>query len=209
MTSNPSPSRFHDEQPAGRRGGDATREIRVGNPSPKGQPAGELASTIELASTTRLATGTELAGDPELAGGTFCRAFDGDPERLRSFVSVLSAALPSGTMLALRGSAVVGRSFRTGAPFDADGPGTSDLDVVVVGDDARDLFAEEALLLGGINTLPLSDAMPWAAPELDGARRQAQALARRPVSIQAMAGWFLELRSMVQGQPYVILAPDQ
>jgi hypothetical protein len=28
---------------------------------------------------------------------------------------------------------------------------------------------------------------------------------RRPLSIQAMAGWFLDLRAVVQRQPYVIL----
>ena len=123
-------------------------------------------------------------------------------------MAVLSPALPPETVLVLRGSVVAGRSFRTGEPFDALGPGTSDLDVVVVGDDARDMFAEEAQLLGGINTLPLSDDAPWVAPGLEVARRRAQAVARRPVSIQAMAGWFLELRSRVQGQPYVILAPD-
>ncbi len=184
MPSIPARTSVHDEDPEWCRGDGATREVPgIIDPSATSQPG-------------------------ELATGTICRAFDGDPERLRRFVSVLRAALPSGTVLALRGSAVVGRSFRTGVPFDAGGPGTSDLDVVVLGDDALDLFAAEAHLLGGINTLPLSDEMPWAAPNLDPARRQAQAVARRPVSIQAMAGWFLELRALIQGQPYVILAPD-
>lgn len=145
----------------------------------------------------------------ELANGTISRGFDGDADRLRRFASVLGSALPEGTVLALRGSAVAGRSFQTGAPFDALGRGTSDLDIVVVGDAVRELFADEALLLGGINTLPASDDMPWVAPELETARRHAQALVRRPVSIQAMAGWFLELRAKVQGQPYVILAPGK
>jgi hypothetical protein len=149
----------------------------------------------------------EVRHASELASGTIDRGFDGDAERLRIFVSALVPALPPGTVLALRGSAVAGCSFLTGAPFDALGPGTSDLDVVVVGDDARDLFAEEAQLLGGINTLPLSDDTPWVAPRLEVARRRAQAVAGRPVSIQAMAGWFLDLRAQVQGQPYVILAP--
>ena len=61
---------------------------------------------------------------------------------------------------------------------------------------------------GGINTLPLSDDAGWVAPALDRARRRAQAIARRPVSIQAMAGWFLDLRTLVQGQPYVVLNGD-
>jgi hypothetical protein len=142
----------------------------------------------------------------ELASGTIDRGFDGDAGRLRTFVSELQPSLPEGTVLILRGSVVAGRSFRTGDPFDARGPGTSDLDLVLVGDEARDLFADEALLIGGLNTLPLSDERPWAAPPLEPARRRAQAVARRPVSIQVMAGWFLDLRATVQGQPYVILA---
>ena len=144
----------------------------------------------------------------ELAVGTIHRGFGGDADRLRRFVSTLQAALPEGTELVLRGSAVNGSSFRTGAPFDALGPGTSDLDVVVVGDAVRDLFAAEAQLLGGINTLPLSDETPWVAPGLEGARQRAQLVAKRPVSIQAMPAWFLDLRARLQGQSYVILAQD-
>jgi hypothetical protein len=43
------------------------------------------------------------------------------------------------------------------------------------------------------------------APTIDPARSAAQSIARRPVSIQAMARWFLDLRSGLQGQPYVLL----
>jgi hypothetical protein len=123
-------------------------------------------------------------------------------------VRTLRAALPPGTTIALRGSTVAGRSYKTGEPFDAGGPGTSDLDVVIVGEPVVGLWVPEAQLLGGINTLPLSDDAGWVAPALDRARRRAQAIARRPVSIQAMAGWFLDLRTLVQGQPYVVLNGD-
>jgi hypothetical protein len=136
------------------------------------------------------------------------RGFGGDVTRLRRFVSTLRDGLPEGTTIALRGSTVAGRSYKTGEPFDAEGPGTSDLDVVVVGEPVLDLWVPEAQLLGGINTLPLSDDASWVAPALDRARRRAQAVARRPVSIQAMAGWFLDLRTLVQGQPYVVLDGD-
>ena len=144
----------------------------------------------------------------ELVAGTIERAFDGDWERLRRFVAALRTALPEDTEVVLRGSAVAGRSFRTGDPFDAHGPGTSDLDIVILGDPARDLFTEAAQYPGGVNTLPLCDATPWVAPDLEQARREAQSIAERPVSIQAQAPWFLELRARVQSQPYVILAPD-
>ncbi len=139
---------------------------------------------------------------------TLERGFGGDPVRLRRFVSTLRAALPPGTTIALRGSTVAGRSYKTGEPFDAGGPGTSDLDVVIVGEPVVGLWVPDAQLLGGINTLPLSDDAGWVAPALDRARRRAQAIARRPVSIQAMAGWFLDLRTLVQGQPYVVLNGD-
>lgn len=134
------------------------------------------------------------------------RAFAGDPERLRQFVTELGAALPTGTTIALRGSAVAGTSFKTGAPFDALGPSTSDLDIVLVGESVVDFWVPDAQVLGGINTLPLSDDADWVAPALDRARRRAQAIAGRPVSLQAMAGWFLELRTQAQGQPHVVLS---
>jgi hypothetical protein len=133
------------------------------------------------------------------------RGFAGDVGRLKLFVTTLRRALPQDTTIVLRGSAVAGRAYVSGAPFDAAGPGTSDLDVVVLGESVMDLWAPEAQLAGGVNTLPLSDDEPWVAPALDAARRRAQAIVGRPVSIQAMAEWFLDLRTLVQGQPYVVL----
>ena len=41
---------------------------------------------------------------------------------------------------------------------------------------------------------------------LEAARREAQAMVGRPLSIQAMASWFLDLRVAVQGQQYVVLS---
>jgi hypothetical protein len=152
--------------------------------------------------------GSISAAQEGIDAETLERGFGGDPVRLRRFVSTLRAALPPGTTIALRGSTVAGQSYKTGEPFDAGGPGTSDLDVVIVGEPVVGLWVPEAQLLGGINTLPLSDDAAWVAPALDRARRRAQAIARRPVSIQAMAGWFLDLRTLVQGQPYVVLNGD-
>lgn len=143
-----------------------------------------------------------------LENEALARGFGGDPARLRRFIRVLRAALPPHTTIGIRGSAVAGSSYLTGEAFDADGPGTSDLDIVAIGEGVNELWVPEAQLLGGINTLPLSDAKPWVAPSLDRARRRAQAIVGRPVSIQAMAGWFLDLRSVVQGQPYAILDRD-
>ena len=133
------------------------------------------------------------------------RAFGGDHRRFEQFVACLRAGLPKGTKIALRGSAVAGSSYLTGEPFDAAGSGTSDLDVVVIGSEAMELFAPEAFYVPGVNSKPLCDATRWVAPDLDGVRMQAQALVRRPVAIQAMAGWFLDVRAVVQGQPHILL----
>lgn len=145
------------------------------------------------------------SGEVPLSPEVIDRGFAGDPARLRSFVAAIHSGLPADTVIGLRGSAVVGFSFETGVPFDAGGPGTSDLDVVVLGDEAMDLWVPSAQLIGHVNTLPLSDEAPWVAPGLDHARRRAQAIVGRPVSIQAMLRWFLDLRAIVQGQPYAIL----
>ena len=141
----------------------------------------------------------------ELLAGAIGRAFGGDTDRFGRFVATLQRAMPSGTQLALRGSAVQGYAYRTQEPFDARGPGTSDLDVVLLGESAMAAWHPEAFVIPAINTLPLSDGSIWVAPSLDAARSAAQTIARRPVSLQAMARWFLDLRSGLQGTPYVVL----
>ena len=140
-----------------------------------------------------------------LLEGVVRRVFGGDRRRLERFVDCLRVGLPVGTKIALRGSAVAGSSYVTGEPFDAAGSGTSDLDVVVIGDEVMDLFSSEAWYVPGVNSKPLCDADRWVAPDLDAVRTRAQALVRRPVAIQAMAGWFLDVRAVVQGQPHVLL----
>ena len=144
------------------------------------------------------------ADDP-LLEAVVGRIFEGERAALDEFVSRLAAPLPPGTKLFLRGSAVSGESYVSGAPFDADGPGSSDLDVVVSGPGVMELFSDEGFYLPRVNSRPLCDADPAVAPTLNGARTAAQALVHRPVSIQAMAEWFLELRETAQGTPSVLL----
>jgi hypothetical protein len=149
----------------------------------------------------------ELQSDDtiELLRETVERAFDGDTARLGRFVATLMPALPPGTKLYLRGSSVQGESYKTHEPFDARGPGSSDLDVVVCGAEVMALFSEDGFYLPGVNSRPLCDASRDVAPFLDEARSQAQELAGRPVSIQAMAELFLDVRSVAQGTPYLPL----
>ena len=144
--------------------------------------------------------------EPRLLAAAIQRAFDGDLDRFGRFMTALQGGVPPGTRLVLRGSAVQGESYRTGEPFDARGPGTSDLDVVLLGEAAMASWEPEAFYLPGVNTHPLYDDAPdLADPRLERARREAQAAAGRPVSLQAMARWFLDLRSGLQGTPYVVL----
>ncbi len=151
-------------------------------------------------------TSAREGSDPEhLAVDLVERVFAGDPGRLGSFVAALRGGLPDGTLIVIRGSAVTGESYETGQPFDADGPRTSDLDVVLIGDAAMAAWRPDAFAVPGVNTLPLYDDAPDVAPDLDAARRTAQDIADRPVSLQAMARWFLELRSAIQGTPFVVL----
>ena len=58
--------------------------------------------------------------------------FGGDQQRFQEFCEVLRAELPPGTGAVIRGSAVTGVRWDDGAPFDADGPGTSDVDLTPV-----------------------------------------------------------------------------
>jgi hypothetical protein len=141
---------------------------------------------------------------PELTAAIVRRAFRGDAGLYERFLATLRE--PIGTAdIVLRGSAVTGQSYREHEPFDVHGPGSSDLDIVLVGGDAFRLWVPSAFYFPGVNTIPLSDKEPWVAPELEPARRAAQDLVGRPVNIQAMARWFLELRAIVQGQKHVTL----
>lgn len=141
---------------------------------------------------------------PELTDAIVRRAFRGDPDLYYQFLATLRAPIGHADIV-LRGSAVMGESYREREPFDANGPGTSDLDLVLVGSDAFALWDPKAFYFPGVNTHPLSDKTRWVAPRLDPARQAAQELVGRPVNIQAMARWFLEARAILQGQRHVTL----
>jgi hypothetical protein len=136
---------------------------------------------------------------------TVDRAFGGEIAKLGRFVATLMPALPAGTKLYLRGSAVQGESYVSHQPFDAGGPGSSDLDVVVCGSEVMGMFSDDGFYVPGVNSRPLCDASRDVAPFLDEARSRAQELAGRPVSVQAMAELFLDVRSVAQGTPFLPL----
>jgi hypothetical protein len=144
---------------------------------------------------------------PDLTDAMIQRAFRGDPDLFRAFLATLHEPIGHADIV-LRGSAVTGESYR-GKAFDADGPGTSDLDITLIGRDALQLWLPDAFYVRWVNTIPLSDKTRWVAPGLDPARQAAQDLVGRPVNIQAMARWFLRLRSIVQGQRQVTLMEQE
>ena len=94
-------------------------------------------------------------------------AFDNDRSRYDRFCDIVRETVPEAHAAVLRGSAITGTRFVDGAPFDADGPGTSDLDLTLVG--AEVLRYYSAFWIPGIHSKPLSDEDPDIAPELHAA----------------------------------------
>lgn len=131
--------------------------------------------------------------------------FGGDPARLDHFCGVVRSALPETTSAVLRGSAVTGLRWKDGAAFDADGSGTSDLDLTLVGPDLLGLFSLTGFFVPGVHSKPLSDDDPDIAPALVPLRAQLMALVKRPVNIQATRDIVMLLRGDLLGQPYLTL----
>jgi hypothetical protein len=133
-------------------------------------------------------------------------AFGGSREKFEAFVRTVREAIPEGTAVVLRGSAVTGERWKDGAPFDADGPGTSDLDLTLVGgDEVIGLFNVTGFWVPGLHSRPLSEKDPDIAPSLVPLRERLMAMVGRPVNIQASRDAVLYLRGEVLGQPYLLL----
>jgi hypothetical protein len=130
-------------------------------------------------------------------------AFGGDPERFNEFLRVLREATPAGVEVILRGSAVTGHKWKTDEPFDADGPGTSDLDVTFVGGDMVMLFRE--FHIPGIHSVPLSEQHPFASPTLGPLRQRLCEMTKRAVNLQATTSLVQYLREVSMDQPYLVL----
>ncbi|HEX8352139.1 MAG TPA: hypothetical protein VF611_04545 [Pyrinomonadaceae bacterium] len=132
-------------------------------------------------------------------------AFGGDERRLEEFCDVVREAIPEGTAVVLRGSSVTGERYDDGAPFDADGPGTSDLDLTFVGAEILGEYILDGFYLPGVHTKPLSEKDPDIAPNLVPLRERLVAMVGRPVNIQATRDIWMRLRGEWLGQPYLTL----
>jgi hypothetical protein len=132
-------------------------------------------------------------------------AFQGRVDLFSEFCRTLEEFVPPGTTAVLRGSSITGRRWRDDLPFDAEGPGTSDLDVTLVGDAPLVYFKATGFYVPGIHSRPLNDDNPDIAPELVPLRQQLMAMVRRPVNIQASRDIVILLRGDWGGQPYLTL----
>ena len=132
-------------------------------------------------------------------------AFGGSEDTFNEFVNVVRQAIPPRTGVVLRGSAVTGERWKDGSPFDADGSGTSDLDLTLVGDDVIKFYTPTGFWVPGIHSRPLSDEDPDIAPQLVPLRNKLMQLAGRPVNIQASRDIVIQFRGDLLGQPYLTL----
>ena len=151
------------------------------------------------------ATAHELSSEEKRAN-VIRLAFGGSEARFNEFIDIVRDAIPSGTGVVLRGSAVTGERWKDGAPFDSDGPGTSDLDLTLVGgDEVIGLYKVTGFWVPGIHSRPLSDEDPDIAPSLVPLRNRLMAMVNRPVNIQASREVVIYFRGELIGQPYLVL----
>lgn len=153
-------------------------------------------------------------GDGEVQGGLSEKekrdnvirlAFDGNEDKFREFCCILEEFVPPGTTAILRGSAVTGFRWKDDAPFDADGPGTSDLDVTMVGDGPVAYFVPSGFFVPGVHSRPLCEEDPDIAPALVPLRARLMDMVHRPVNLQASRNIVLRFRGDLLDQPYLTL----
>jgi len=133
-------------------------------------------------------------------------AFNNDRALFDRFCNIVRERVPEAHAAVLRGSAITGQRHTDGAPFDVEGPGTSDLDLTLVGAEVLRYFS--AFWIPGIHSKPLSDEDPDIAPELTPLRQQLMDLVHRPVNIQGTRDWIQHFRGDIMKQPYLTLFGD-
>ena len=146
---------------------------------------------------------TATLTDAEKLSNLLRLAFDNDRDLYDQFCDIVRNTVPEAHAAVLRGSAITGVRYVDGAPFDADGPGTSDLDLTLVGADVLKYY--RAFWIPAIHSKPLSDDDPDIAPELTPLRRRLMDMVRRPVNIQGTRDWLQHFRGDIMQQPYLTL----
>ena len=143
--------------------------------------------------------------DDEKRGNVVSLAFNGRTDLYEAFCKAIEEVVPPDTTVVLRGSAVTGKRWKDGAAFDADGPGTSDLDLTLVGSTVIHFFNVTGFFVPGVHSRPMGEDDPDIAPGLVPLREKLMAMVQRPVNIQASREIVLQLRGDVLDQPYLTL----
>jgi hypothetical protein len=146
--------------------------------------------------------------DDEMRSNVIRLAFSNDPALFERFCSATRQFVPEAHAGVLRGSVITGFRWKDGAPFDSDGPGTSDLDLTLVGSDVLRYYSVTGYWIPGIHSRPLSDEDPDIAPDLVPLRKQLMEMVHRPVNIQGTRDWVQYVRGAIMGQPFLTLFGD-
>jgi hypothetical protein len=158
----------------------------------------------DCAVTDQLASEKELT-EAEKRENVIRLAFDNNPQKLEHFVQLIKDVVPENTGVVLRGSAVTGYRWKDKAPFDADGPGTSDLDLTLVGSRILEYYKVTGFFVPGVHSRPISKDDPDIAPDLIPLRERLMDMVKRPVNIQGTRDFVMYFRGELLGQPYLTL----
>ncbi len=157
-----------------------------------------------------MAKDVEGMSDDEIRERIIRLGFDGDRRRLDKFCEKLQTELPKGTGVVLRGSVITAERWKDEAPFDADGHGTSDLDVTLVGSQVMEYWDKGAFYIPALHTKPHGDKDPDIAPLLNPLRTALQQMVGRPVNFQATSNMILFARDVLFDQPYfTLIEPEE
>jgi hypothetical protein len=152
-----------------------------------------------------MAKDTDEMTDQQIRQRIIDLGFEGDEKKFQSFTENLREGLPPKTGVALRGSVVTNERYEDKREFDADGKGTSDLDVTLIGNEVIQLWNEDAFYIPKLHTKPLCDKDPDVSSALQPLRAELQKMMGRPVNFQATANFILFARDVLFDQPYYML----
>ena len=105
----------------------------------------------------------------------------------------------------LRGSAVTGQRWKDGAPFDADGPGTSDLDLTLVGSTVIHFFKVTGFFVPGSTLAADGRRGSRHRAGAGAARQKLMAIVKPPGEHPGVARIVLQFRGDLLDQPYLTL----